>query len=212
MTMPTPKNTAALLAEFASTGMGNLQATDIQNIIASVLNTVDNPCQAFGLSLLNQANAGAARTALGAAPVASPSFTGTVTVPSIHSDGGQIVSDGAGNMTVNNGIFGTADIGSLTVDNGINSDGGAFTTDGSGNVTATNNGTVINGNDFLTENSYRFDQTLQSGDVGNACTYLNGTDGGIHFKDLSGNDHALQFADKLPNPWVYTSSALSGSL
>lgn len=95
-------------------------------------------------------------------------------------------------------------------DTGITTDGGGNLTVGA-SITATNGSGVINGNDFLSEMSYRFDQTLSSGDVGNACIYLN-SDGGLHYKDLGSVDHLVQMADKLPNPWSYNSYILLGSL
>jgi hypothetical protein len=71
----TPQNTAALQDLFANNTTGNITAQDLRDFCVSVLNTVDVPVSTFAQSLLDDANAGAARSTLGLGTAA------TVNVP-----------------------------------------------------------------------------------------------------------------------------------
>ena len=100
--MPTPKNQAALLTEFSPNGVGSLQASDVQNVIVSTLNTVDNPTGTVGLSVLGAANQAAAQAALGlgtASTMASSAFVASTALQAVDLTTAVPSNGGSGSAT-----------------------------------------------------------------------------------------------------------------
>ena len=91
--------TTATIADDAVTyaKLQNVSATDrlLGRSSAGAGNVEEIACTAFGRSLIDDADAAAGRTTLGAAPAASPTFTGTVTVPGLTSTGVILADDAA---------------------------------------------------------------------------------------------------------------------
>lgn len=183
---------------------------------------------AFGRNLLTLANAAAGQTAFGlgtasthattdfalsTTSVAGHALSGNVTIQASDMTNGTTGTGAVvlqhsptmtGTATADGFICGAADVGSLTVDNGINSDGGLFVSDGSGGVTvaALNGLTFTAGSGTLTLSTFML-TAVQSGNVATtayvdnvaqgmqpkpaadavttgtlpACTYANGSSG-----------------------------------